>query len=395
MRVLCLILSHFPLRCEIQRHLDIGDCPSVVLQPKDSAGSQKLVLDFSPELEDLQRDMPLQQALSRHGEVELIQSDMPYYWSIFNQILDALELKSPLVEGADLGIVYIGLDGLQLIYPDDQVLIQAIREVIPGPFSAQIGIAEGKFPAYLAALHSQPDSYQILTGDIEAFLQDLSCDELPISIRSKDKLQTFGITTLGQIVSLPVGPLQSQFGLEGRLISDLARGYDDTPLYPRFMAENIEESTVLSSVTVSLEAILITLEALLSRVFARDSLNGRGIRSITLWTHGWTSEYWEHRIQFKEPAMDVKSVISRAKPFLENYPQPGPVEQVGLKITGLGYRSGRQRSLFAEIRARDHLMDDIKQLEMRLGSPQVFKIKEVEPWSRIPERRYALTPLGR
>jgi DNA polymerase-4 len=68
---------------------------------------------------------------------------------------------------------------------------------------------------------------------------------------------------------------------------------------------------------------------------------------------------------------------------------------VGLKITGLGYRSGRQRSLFAEIRARDHLMDDIKQLEMRLGSPQVFKIKEVEPWSRIPERRYALTPLGR
>jgi DNA polymerase-4/protein ImuB len=367
----------------------------VVLQPKDSAGSQKLVLDFSPELEDLQRDMPLQQALSRHGEVELIQSDMPYYWSIFNQILDALELKSPLVEGADLGIVYIGLDGLQLIYPDDHVLIQAIREVIPGPFSAQIGIAEGKFPAYLAALHSQPDSYQILTGDIEAFLQDLSCDELPISIRSKDKLQTFGITTLGQIVSLPVGPLQSQFGLEGRLISDLARGYDDTPLYPRFMAENIEESTVLSSVTVSLEAILITLEALLSRVFAWDSLNGRGIRSITLWTHGWTSEYWEHSIQFKEPAMDVKSVISRAKPFLENYPQPGPVEQMGLKITGLGYCSGRQRSLFAEIRARDHLMDDIKQLEMRLGSPQVFKIKEVEPWSRIPERRYALTPLGR
>jgi DNA polymerase-4/protein ImuB len=161
------------------------------------------------------------------------------------------------------------------------------------------------------------------------------------------------------------------------------------------MAENIEESTVLSSVTVSLEAILITLEALLSRVFARDSLNGRGIRSITLWTHGWTAEYWEHSLKFKEPAMDVKSIISRAKPFLENYPQPGPVEQVGLKITGLGYRSGRQRSLFAEIRARDHLMDDIKQLEMRLGSPQVFKIKEVEPWSRIPERRYALTPLGR
>ena len=65
-----------------------------------------------------------------------------------------------------------------------------------------------------------------------------------------------------------------------------------------------------------------------------------------------------------------------------------------MKITGLGYRRGRQKSLFSEVRARDHLLEDIKQLEFRLGSPQVFKIKEVEPWSRIPERRYALTPLS-
>ncbi len=93
--------------------------------------------------------------------------------------------------------------------------------------------------------------------------------------------------------------------------------------------------------------------------------------------------------------MDVKSVISRIKPFLENFPQPGPVEQVGIKITGLGYRNGRQRSLFADIRARDHLLEDIKRLELRLGGPQVFQIKEVEPWSRIPERRYVLMPLSR
>ena len=87
---------------------------------------------------------------------------------------------------------------------------------------------------------------------------------------------------------MPEVPFQSQFGPEGKRIWELARGYDDTPLYPRFMEENIEESTVLSSVTVSLEAILITLESLLSAVLARDSLKGRGIRRLTLWTRGWT-----------------------------------------------------------------------------------------------------------
>ena len=133
----------------------------------------------------------------------------------------------------------------------------------------------------------------------------------------------------------------------------------------------------------------------MSQAFVRFGPKGMGIRSITLWTLSWRSEHWERSINFKEPAMDISSTLSRIKQVLENSPQPGPVEQLGMRITGLGRQSGKQKSLFAEIRARDHLLDDIKQLELRLGSPQVFKIKEVEPWSRIPERRYALTPLSR
>ena len=94
-------------------------------------GSQKLVLDYSPELKNLQRDMPLQQALSLQAAAELIHADIPYYCSVFNGILDALEKRSPLVEGTDLGDIYIGLDGMQLIYENDDVLVKAIRAAVP------------------------------------------------------------------------------------------------------------------------------------------------------------------------------------------------------------------------------------------------------------------------
>jgi len=93
--------------------------------------------------------------------------------------------------------------------------------------------------------------------------------------------------------------------------------------------------------------------------------------------------------------MDTGGMLPRLKQVVESFPQPGPVEQVGIKIMRLGYRSGKQRSLFPEIRAQDHLLDDIKELELRLGSPQVYRVKEVEPWSRIPERRFTLAPLSR
>ena len=62
------------------------------------------------------------------------------------------KLKSPLVEGFDLGQAYLGLDGMQLIYPDEAVLVSSVKRSHSGTFAGQMGIAEGKFLAYLAAL---------------------------------------------------------------------------------------------------------------------------------------------------------------------------------------------------------------------------------------------------
>ena len=392
MRILCVLLPHFPLRCEILRNPGINTRPSIISY---GTGSKKLVLDYSPELQGLQRDMPLQQGLASYNKTEQLQADMPYYQSTFTKILDRLEGKSPLVEGLELGTAYLGIDGLQLIYPSDDSLIKDVIKVLPETFVPQIGIAEGKFPAYLAALYSPPKGYKVLTGDISLFLNDLPCDILPVSIKSKSRLHDFGIDTLGQLAALPEGPLQSQFGPEGRRMQELAGGNDTTPLYPRLWEDVIEGSAILPSVTVSLETILVAVESLLSPIFTRIAPGGLGIHSMAMWTRSWNSEHWERSIQFKEPVMDMHTTISRIKRVMENFPQPGPVEEVGIRITRLGYPRGRQQSIFRDIRNRDNLLEDIHQLELRQGGTQVFKLKEVEPWSRIPERRYVLTPTGR
>src|SRR4030042_1529738 len=252
MKILCVLLPHFPWRCEVRRHPDTEGRAAIVTHTE---GSQKLVLDHSPGMEGLVRDMPLQQALARHGEAELLHADIPYYRAVFNEILDALEQKSPLVEGAEAGCIYIGADGLQLIYPG---------------------------------------------------VKALSCDVLPVPVKSRNKLRDSGLATLGQIAALQPGPFQSQFGPEGKRIWELSRGQDATPLYPRFLEETIEESATLPSVTVSLAAILVAVEALLARIFAGNALKGRGIRKLTLWTRSWNAENWERSINFKEPAMDVR-----------------------------------------------------------------------------------------
>lgn len=359
-----------------------------------TVGSRRLVLDYSPELDRLRSGMLLQQAVSLYGEVELVRADIPRYLSVFNRILDSLEKVSPLVEGADLGCAYMGLDGLESIYHSDSDLVDAVKKVIREVFKPRFGIAEGKFLAYLLAVSSPLGGHHKLTGATDSFLKDFSCDVLPISPRSKQKLHDFGLHTLGQVAALAPGPLQSQFGVEGKRIWELARGQDDTPLYPRGSEELIEERTTLPSVTVSLEAIIAALESLLARAFLRDALKGRGVRSLILWANIWGAGYWERSIKFKEPAMNIRKALSRIKSVLEASPPPGPVEELGLRLTSLGYYAGRQTNLFTEVRANDYLAENIKQLELRLGSPQIFRVKEIEPWSRIPERRQVLAPIN-
>ena len=236
MRILCVLLPHFQISCEKLKHPDLAARPVIITA---AAGSQKVVMDYSAELKGLQREMPLQQALALHGEAELIHADVHYYRSVFTEILDALDERSPLVEGTDLGEVYIGLDGLQMIYENDDILVSAVRAAVPAVFNAQLGIGENKFIAYLAASHSTPGSYKKLAGDTVSFLKDLDCDLLPVSLKSKEKLHNFGLHQLGQVAALTPGPLQAQFGPEGIRIWELANGRDDTPLYPRLIEETL------------------------------------------------------------------------------------------------------------------------------------------------------------
>ena len=90
--------------------------------------------------------------------------------------------------------------------------------------------------------------------------------------------------------------------------------------------------------------------------------------------------------------MIEESVMFVLKKLLEPLQLAGPVEEMALEFIGLTAETGKQRSLlFAEqARRRAQLIAALRQLKTRFGEPQVARVVEVEPWSRIPERRYAL-----
>ncbi|HZA24247.1 MAG TPA: DNA polymerase Y family protein, partial [Dehalococcoidia bacterium] len=64
------------------------------------------------------------------------------------------------------------------------------------------------------------------------------------------------------------GSIQAQFGVEGLKAWQLANGIDHSPLVPRPFRELVSESLTFPSPTVTLSAILVAIEFLLTRAFS-------------------------------------------------------------------------------------------------------------------------------
>lgn len=195
----------------------------------------------------------------------------------------------------------------------------------------------------------------------------------------------------GEVARLTPGPLQAQLGTEGLLAWELAQGIDRRPLVPRQSQERITESLAFSVAVSSLEPILLAVETLLARGFRRPSVMGRYVRAMTLEGKISRGSTLAQRVAFREPVGDAYLAYRLLKPRLLNLQLPGPLEELSITLLELSGETGRQGSLFSEVRQRENLREALRQLETRLGQRlPVYQVREVEPWSRIPERRRAL-----
>jgi DNA polymerase-4/protein ImuB len=305
----------------------------------------------------------------------------------------ALEQRSPLVEQADLGCAYVGLDSLDEMYGGEARLITSLLQAAPHQFNPRVGVAAGNFPAYVAAVTSGGGQATKVPQDIGKFLNGFSIDLLPLSWEDQQRLHGFGLHTLDQVDTLSVGSVQAQLGVPGRTAWQLARGTDPSPLVTHQREPVVSESLTFPAPTVTGQALLTGVETLLGRAFARPEVRGRYVRAAALEGRIWRRPPWSKQVVFKDAAGSPDRAFRVIKHALDSVTLPGPLEDLTLTLAGFTGEAGTQASLFTEVRRWEQLREMVRRLEVQLGGkPPIFQVREIEPWSRIPERRRALVP---
>ena len=393
MRVACVWLPHFPIAIERQNRPAVNRQAVIIGETTEQRGA---VLDCSAEAEGqgVRIGMPLRQALGLCPSASFLPPDLPRYGDAFDQILRALETMSPLVDPASLGCAFIGLDGLNGHYREEMALGDALAQAVrqASGLMPSIGLAEGKFTARVAATVSAPGEVCLVPkGQEKKFLAPIDVSLLPCSRDTLRHLELFGLRTMGDLASLPMGAVHAQFGREGRRIWELAQGIDREPLRPLRREESIREHLTFYAPLVSREALVAASRELLTRLLGQPAMRGRAARRMTLRALLSDGRSWERTIVFREATADREQMLCVLKSAIEAAPLTAPIEELSIELSGFAGETGKQEGFFSGDRRRQpQVAEAVHQLKARYGRSPVAQAVEVEPWSRIPERRHAL-----
>mgnify|MGYP002153780526 CR=1 FL=1 len=373
------------------RRPDLAGKP-LVLGP--APGERPVVQDCSYEAEDcgLHAGLPLRQVMGICREAVILPPDPAYYARLFRRLQGGWENISPAVEAAGLGCAYLDLAGLEPVYPTIQDLLNAILDVTPAKLKPRVGIGPGKFVARMAALEAGPGFPRVVTeGEARSFLAPLPVRRLPVPDGVVHRLEVMGLTLLGQVAGLPISAVQAQFGEHGRRLWELAGGWDSEPVVPGRLLEQVRESLVFPAPTADGQVLQAALKQLVARLLGRPDMRGKGVRSLRLALGLEGQRSWEKTVTLKEASSAAERIRLALQNHLSTVTLPAPAEAMALEVLQEGEANAKQLTVDAVTEERRlRLAEAARQLQARYGESTLFQVVSLEPWSRLPERRYGL-----
>jgi len=385
----CCWIPLFALRCEEARRPELASQPCALLAPDTSRRIWQV--SQLARRAGAKPGMTVSQAIGLCPALRLCEPDPVHYDEQFARLLAALSEVSPVVEPAELGRAYVGTDGLEKLYGSPQQIVKEIQlrivncglrignshvqSAIDNPqFAIRVGWGHGKFVSWVAATRARPGEAVIVQpGEEAAFLSSQPLAVLSLDPDTHRRLRQLGIATLGRLAALPQEAVVSQFGAAGRRMWRLAAGEVVERVMGREAPEPIVAALAFFAPVAGWRVQVVRVRAELE--------------------HGAS---WLVEATLKDPTADRDRIAAPLRTRLEQAPPAGAVERLAVEFTAFAPGTAelqlfaRDASAAARAGRQRALRTALQEIQLRLKRSLLFHIIEVQPWSRLPERRYAL-----
>lgn len=230
--------------------------------------------------------MPLSKAHRLCPGAIFLKGSFPRYRMASSRFMAILADFTPQLEPMGIDEAYLDLTGFEPLYGATLETALRIKQRIQSEIgiTASVGIATSKSVAKVASDLAKPDGLlDVAPGDERLFLAPLPIAKLPcVGPRTERSLKGMGVTTIGELASLPASLLRANFGALGGVVHRYAMGIDDREIEPPQAAKSISRETTFIEDTLDCPFLKATLRYLSERVGAELRRDGRRARCVTL-----------------------------------------------------------------------------------------------------------------
>jgi protein ImuB len=397
--IVCVLLPRFELAVAAGSRAALAAGP-MALAPEPGREQAVGEVSSSAEAFGVHAGMRLGEALARCPKLALVPPDPVGVADAWERAVAGLEGIGAAVEAERPGLAFFDASGLRRLHGGPGAALGGGRRWLDGVVAAartalevpaRIGAGPSRFCALAGAARARSrradvvDGARALAGEPVALLRRRS--EAAALV---EPLERLGLTTLGALAALPRAAVADRFGPAGLLAQDLARG-KDTPLRPREPGETLEETLELPE-SASGDQLGRALGVLVDRLLARRERKERTLRAVVLGARLVEGGTWREEVVFREALADpsrMRLVLAQRLLLL-----PAPAEVLRLAVVRFGPVGAAPDALFDDGTAarRARLAEAVRQARAAAGPDAALRVLEVDPSSRVPERRAVLTP---
>ena len=377
----------FPLRIAVlEARVAWGD--PIALGP--APGDAQVIGECTPAAwaEGVRPGLRVGEAMARCPGLDLVVPHPDAVRTAADRVSARLEDLGAAVQPMEGGMWAFAADGLMRLHGGMDPLMRRARSALPVGCDGRVGAAPTPFASCEAARHG----VVVHADEVAGFLSPLPASRLPLSPRAHRLLSSLGLRTIGQVAALPHASVLDVLGRDGERAWQMARGDDDARISPRVPPEPLGECLDFPDSVGALPALEAAMRMLIARVCDRVIARGRSVRSVVLRARLEDGGSWTSAVALREATADAARIGVACIPRLSGI--GAPVAHLAIEVDAGGPAGAGQMTLVArpDDERRRRAAAALDQVRAAAGDATVMRLVEIEPWSRLPERRWALGP---
>lgn len=393
--IACVVIPYFAAKLERANNPLLRGIPVIVVRYGARHG-KVIALSSEAEAAGVHIGMALSRARALCPASMLVTEEAARHERGLEQVLNTLWTFTNWVEVEESAlphtlIAYLDLGQLNETHLRDlseRLLDALIREI---RMDASIGVAPGKFPAYVAAVTEHPLTF-ITRETSAAFLAPHSIHLLPLDKETQRRLALLAFRTIGQIAALPREALVAQFGKPGKQLWLLTQGLDGRPVKPRRLPQTECSCQTFDEPLTEQAALDIALRRLADELARKLEQRGAALHALRVTLQLKRGQTFTEQIHLLQPVASAQGLVATVQPLLERMPiqfqdSGDGIISVDISLTHLVSSQPRQLELFTHKPARQELIDLAAVLTQRYGDC-FYEAVTAERGAILPERRF-------